>query len=103
MVDAQRYTTDRLDNLSVGGCLLPLKHKLQSGVACQLQIWMDGASSDLKINIDGEIVRTGNGQIAVKFMRIEPDSLFHLQNIILYNAADPAVIEEEIDARPGIR
>jgi hypothetical protein len=102
-VDAQHYTTDHLDNLSVGGCLLPLAHAFRSGVACQLQIRMGGASSDLTIKVEGEVVRTTDSQIAVKFVRIEPDSLFHLQNIILYNAADPAVVEQEIDARPGIR
>jgi hypothetical protein len=64
---------------------------------------MGGASSDLTIKVEGEVVRTTDNQIAVKFVRIEPDSLFHLQNIILYNAADPDVVEREIDARPGIR
>ena len=102
-VDEQRYTTDRLDNLSVGGCLLPLEDEFRSGATCQLQIWMDGTGSDLNINVEAEVVRTANGQTALKFTRIEPDSLFHLQNIILYNAADPDVVEKEIDTRPGIR
>jgi len=102
-VDEQRHTIDRLDNLSVGGCLLPLKIEIRPGAACQLEIWMSGSSSDLNIAVEGEVVRTTTGRTAVKFTRIEPDSLFHLQNIVLYNADDPAKVEQEINDRPGIR
>ena len=102
-IDEQRYTTDRLDNLSVGGCLLPLEGEIRSGAACQLKILMGGASSHLNINVEGEVVRSTSGQTAVKFIRIEPDSLYHLQNIVLYNADEPDIVEQEIDVRPGIR
>jgi len=98
----QRYTADHLDNLSVGGCLLSLKTKIRPGTSCQMKIWMSGSSSDLNIGVEGEIVRTTTGLTAVKFTRIEPDSLFHLQNIILYNADDPVKVEQEINDRPGL-
>ena len=102
-VDEKRQTIDHLDNLSVGGCLLPLKNNLRPGTSCQLEIWMSGSSSDLNIEVEGEIVLTATGLTAVKFTRIEPDSLFHLQNIVLYNAEDPAKVEQDINASPGIR
>jgi hypothetical protein len=102
-VAGQRFTTDRIDNLSVGGCLLPLQLDLQPGASCQLKILMSGSSSDLHIVVDGEILRAATDLTAVRFIRIEQDSLYHLQNIILYNADDTDKVEREINDHPGIR
>ena len=40
--------------------------------------------------------------VAIKFTKISPEDLYHLQNIIRYNAPEPEVIEKEIDEHPGI-
>ena len=56
----------------------------------------------MNVSIRGEIIRCQDGIVAVKFTGIDPDSLFHLQNIIRYNSADPDIIEQEIKERPGI-
>ncbi len=63
---------------------------------------LSGVSSEMNVQADGEIVRSGDSEVAVKFTRIEPDSLFHLQNIILHNSADTDMIEREIRDHPGL-
>ena len=88
------YRIERIANLSVGGCLLEISEKLPLGSACSCTIFLSGIESGMTVH--GEIVRVGNGEISVKFTSIEPENLFHLQNIIRYNAADPDAIEEEI-------
>ena len=96
------YSVEEISNLSIGGCLLPIKANLAEGTVCHLKILLNGTSSQLHIKIDGEIKRCTPGAVAVKFTRIDPDSFFHLQNIIRYNSPDPDVIEREIVKHPGI-
>ena len=57
----------------------------------------------MAIRIEGEIIRTTPEGLAIKFVRIDPESLFHLQNVIKYNSPDADTIESEIIKNPGIR
>jgi hypothetical protein len=40
---------------------------------------------------------------AIKFIKIDPESLYHLQQIALYNSSNAKIIEEEIKKHPGIK
>jgi len=96
------YRSDGILNLSVGGCLLPIKVDLEPGTGCQMKIMMIGASSELSIRIEGEIIRCDTEGVAVKFTGVDSDSLFHLQNIIRYNSPDFEAVELEIREHPGL-
>ena len=96
------YHCKEISNLSVGGCLLPITVELVPGTPCQIKIFLEGTAEELKVRIEGEIVRADSGAIAVKFTRIDPDSLFHLQNIIRYNSPDADMVEGEINKHPGL-
>ena len=97
------HSTNNITNLSVGGCLLPIDIEPQPGTSCKIKISLEGTSEEMAIRIDGEIIRTTSEGLAIKFVRIDPDSLFHLQNIIKYNSPDADTIESEIIKNPGIR
>lgn len=97
------YASREISNLSVGGCLLPIKDNLPAGEPCTINIMLEGSSDDMRVGIDGEIVRSVPEGVAIKFTRIEPESLFHLQNIIRYNAPDADTVENEISKHPGIK
>ncbi|MCP4687662.1 MAG: PilZ domain-containing protein [Desulfobacterales bacterium] len=101
-VNDTHYRADEISNLSVGGCLMPITGEMASGDACAVKIFLSGASSELEIQVDGEIIRSASGETAVKFTGIDPDSLYHLQNIILYNSEDPGIVERELNDHPGI-
>lgn len=101
-VDGVVYHADEILNLSVGGCLLPVQADLTPGTDCEVKIVMSGATSDLNVHIKGKVIRCGDGMAAVQFVAIDPDSLFHLHNIVLYNAQDPEAIEQEIREHPGL-
>ncbi|HBI14162.1 MAG TPA: hypothetical protein DDY20_01340 [Desulfobulbaceae bacterium] len=103
LIDDQVYLTPELSNLSVGGCLLPLSGTFPQGTPCLLKIFLEGTIEEMSIQVEGEIVRSTPDGIALKFLRIEPESLFHLHNIILYNAPDPDIIEHEISRHPGLK
>ncbi len=96
------YSADKINNLSIGGGLFPISEDLKVGSECIVVIHLSGTSSEVKVQVNGEIVRCDPGMVAVKFTRIDSDSLFHLQNIIRDNALDPDEIEKEIRYHPGL-
>ncbi len=101
-VEDAEYKIPRFYNLSIGGCLLPIAHETDPGTPCEIIIGLGGEESGLEVDVEGEIVRATGKEIAVKFTRIDPESLYHLQNIIRYNAPDADVIEQEIIEHPGL-
>ena len=94
------YTVERIVNLSVGGCQLEIDAQFQLGEPCKFMITLPRMGPGVEVL--GEIVRVGSGEVSLKFTRIDPENLMHLQNIIRYNAEDPKRIEEEIKAHPGL-
>ena len=101
-VDNILYKAGEIKNLSIGGCLLPITVDLAPGAVCLLTVVLSGTSSELSIRTEGRIVRCTPGGVAVRFTQIDPDSLFHLQNIILYNSPDSEKVEVEIEKHPGL-
>jgi PilZ domain-containing protein len=96
------FTAKHIMNLSIGGCLLPIELDVEKGTPCVVKILLSGKSSELNVRVDGEISRCASYGAAVKFNKIDPDSLFHLQNIVRYNSPNSDLIEQEILDHPGL-
>jgi hypothetical protein len=94
--------SESLLNLSIGGCLLPASVVFETGTSCQVEMALSGSNQSVTIYVDGELTRVDEDETAVRFTRIDPDSLFHLQNVIRYNTEDVDTVEAEIGQRPGI-
>jgi hypothetical protein len=103
IVGEQTHPVEEIRNLSIGGCLLQLKEVLEPGAECILIILMDQTNREVTVRVEGRIVRCTDHLAAIHFFRIDPDSLYHLQNIIRYNAADSDSVEQEIAKHPGIK
>jgi len=101
-VDKVSYNVDKVSNISIGGCLLPIHADLKSDTPCALTIYLGMSESEISIKIDGVIIRSMDGDVAVKFTGIDPDSLFHLQMLARYNSSDIEKVEDEIRKHPGI-
>ena len=95
-VNKALWYAKEVDNLSVGGCLLPVAADLEPQTSCQVSILLSGRTSDLILKLDGRVVRCEKGTVAIKFTHNDPDSLFHLKNIVRFNSEDPDSIEQEI-------
>ncbi len=102
MVNDFSCRAEEILNLSFGGCLIPVKASLEPGTECHFKIIMAGTTSELSIQVKGEVMRSDAGAVAVKFTEIDPESLFHLRNIIRYNAHDYEAVEQEIMDHPGL-
>ena len=98
------YAVDKISNLSIGGCLLPMTAGLAPGTVCRLKIGLSGTSSELDVTVNGTIKRCDAETAAVECTDIDPDSLFHLKNILRYNfLGDEDIIDRENRKHPGIR
>lgn len=97
------YALRAIDNLSVGGCSLEIIMAAQPGSECRLWIPLDCTNPDMGIGVTGAIIRCDEKTVGIRFDSITPESLFHLHNLIRYNAPDPDLIDQEIVRRPGLK
>ncbi|MEE4241304.1 MAG: PilZ domain-containing protein [Desulfopila sp.] len=102
VANTEVYDIHELANLSIGGCLVPLDEDILEGTRCTITIRLVGGLGNTPVNITGEVVRHDKKYVAIKFTKISPDNLNHLQNLIRYNAPDPDIIDQEILKHPGL-
>lgn len=100
--DKTSYPVDTISNLSIGGCLLAIDADLAPDSLCSLIIKLGMSENDLTVKIEGRVIRSDDGEVAIKFISVDPESLFHLQMLARYNSPEPEKIEEEIKQHPGI-
>lgn len=53
---------------------------------CKIALHLSGSTSDLTLRFDGQIVRTAEDSVGVRFLSIDFDSYHHLKSIMDYNA-----------------
>ena len=97
------YSLPAIDNLSVGGCSLDLALAAGPDTPCRLWIPLDSTNPGLGIDVSGMVMRADTGSVGIRFDTISPESLFHLHNLVRYNAPDPDRVDEEIQLHPGLR
>ena len=102
VVQDKKYAFDEIINLGIGGCLLQLETNLDPGTPCTLHIILKKTGNEPTVTVDGTIVRSERGNVAIKFIRIDLESLHHLQKIARYNSPDPDQVEQEIKEHPGL-
>ncbi len=100
--DGEPVQIPELTNVAVGGCLIPMDEVVEVGALVHITIHLSENIPLEKIVVEGSVLRCEDGQVAVRFEKIEPGSLHHLQNLILYNSSDPEQVEEEINEHPGL-
>jgi len=86
-----------LKNIGLGGAFVELQDVIPPGSPCLLEIDLIGAASLLRIQVEGDVVRCEDDGIAIKFTRIDLDSLIHLRHLIKVHAEDPSVINDEYE------
>ena len=101
-VNEDSYIVDMINNLSVGGCFLPIVLDCEPKTACHVKISLTGSNNELSVDVDGTIIRSELEGTAVEFTMIDPDSLIHLQHIILYNSHDTDKVEQELKDHSGL-
>ncbi len=91
-------------NISLNGLRIATEQPLpDTDSPCSVKILLRAFDHQVAIEALGRAVRAGDGHLAVEFTELDPDSYFHLRQLIVNNADDPARAEEEFDAHWGIR
>jgi hypothetical protein len=73
-----------------------------AGTRCAITIRLAGGLGNTQVNATGKVVRYDKEYAAIEFTQISPDDLYHLKNLIRYNAPNPEQIEEEIKNNPEL-
>jgi hypothetical protein len=96
------YRTDTINNISIGGCLFPAGVDLETGTPCVLRIMLGNPGAAPVVTVEGIVVRSEQGNVAIKFTKVDPENLHHLQKIARYNSSDPDRVDMEIHEHPGL-
>lgn len=87
--------SSNMRNVSLGGIFIDTKETIPVGAECVITIDLVGPASSLRFLVEGEVVRQDEGGIAVRFTRMDADSLIHLRHLIKIHADDPSTIDQE--------
>jgi hypothetical protein len=81
-------------DIGFAGLWLPTHEPFAERTQCTVTIHL---AETIKIRANGLVVRSEADGFAVQFLDLlDLDSYGHLRNLILYNSADPATVDEEI-------
>jgi len=97
MSTGRSFVATVLRDISLGGVFIETTQRLPEGAPCALEIDLTGHASLLRIQVEGDVVRCEDDGIAVKFTKIDLDSLIHLRHLIKVHAQDPATINNEYE------
>lgn len=91
-------------DVSVKGMLLTCAEQPAAGSEIRCTIYLDGRHGQARVNALAVVARALPTAIAVEFRELlDPESLGYLQNLVLYNAADPRQVEDEFDRHLGLK
>ena len=97
-----RLPEGAMEQLSLKGGYFRSTAAPAPGSRCEIRLHLDG--SDITVHTEGHIVRCMPGGCAIQFDEVVGvDSLEHLRNLILYNAEDPAKVEQEFHDHLGLK
>ncbi len=87
-----------VENLSIQGLLISCDASLPPGTPCDLIIALGAPDTEASIRGRAVVVRVTSEGLALELTRIEgAESARHLKNLVMFNAEDPARVEQEID------
>ena len=94
-----------LANVSLKGMFLNTEVHLPEEAACDISLLLETGEETVTIQIEGKVIRNAPWGIALQFTKIlGPESLSHLQNLVLYNSGEQiSQVEEELASHLGIR
>jgi PilZ domain len=93
-----------LANVSMSGLFLTCPTRLPIDTVCRLTLMLEGGLDALTIQTEGKVIRNDSDGMALQFTKIlGPESLQHLQNLVMYNSGDHiAQVENELSFHVGL-
>lgn len=88
-------------DLSIKGVFVPGISGRKIGDRCAVELQLSGASHEISLNMQGEVVRVEAKGLGIKFSEIDLDSFYHLKNIVYYNSENPDELTGDEDPSFG--
>ena len=82
IIDDKRLLANEIRNLSLGGCMLPLRADFETKTPCRIHIYMNGDNSELKVFVTGRVMFAAadfRAQFKIKVRWRQPA---HLQAVV---------------------
>jgi hypothetical protein len=78
-------------DLSQRGIFVQTDQTFPLETPCTVNVYLSGGVDDIKLEIQGSIVRKTDAGIGIVFESMDVDSYTHLKNIVRYNSGDDSV------------
>ncbi len=90
--------------ISMNGLMIAAEDTMPDGLHCQIKIILRGGIEPVVFEVFAEVVRYDKpNKLAFAFTQVPVESYSHLKNIVLANATQSDVIEDEFETHVGIR
>ncbi len=85
-------------DVSVGGAFINDIKGPKKGETCAVVFHLLGRTSNLVLEMGGEVVRVTKDGVALQFIDVDDDSFCHLKNIVFFNYKNPGDLDDEYQA-----
>jgi hypothetical protein len=92
--DGETYDHRKTRDLGLRGVFVEEVAGREVGETCRVELCLTGTSSRMCLTMEGTVIRRQKEGIAIRFTATDPDSFFHLRNIIYYNSEDADELQE---------
>jgi len=94
-----RYEQCETRDLSLKGVFVVGVHGHALGAQCDMVLCLTGTTSNLCLQMKGEVTRVEPDGLGLRFKEIDLDSFYHLKNILYYNSDNPDQLDDEFNAQ----
>jgi hypothetical protein len=85
-----------VENLSLQGMYAGITDPIDVGAEIDITIYLTGVSPQIPVNLQGEVIRSNEEGLAIKFVKMNTDSFIHLRNIMAHNTGDSSKVMDEL-------
>jgi len=75
-------------DLSLKGIFVRTDKQFERGTACRVNVYLTGGIEEIKLSMEGSVVRQTDTGIGIDFDSMDVDTYSHLKNIVRYNRVD---------------
>lgn len=94
----------RVCDVSMNGVCFVTERSLPVGSAVRVSLALgDPEGQEFRIDAEGAVARIIEKGVAIQFTSIDAESVEHLRNLVLFNAADSDQVVREFEDHVGIR
>jgi hypothetical protein len=102
--DSTVIKTHKTHDLSMAGISLQHEGKaLPVGTLCDVSVFLEGVDPPIHVDMKGQVERSTEKDLGIKFTEVKFESYEHLQNLVRYNSQNIDAVDKEIGDHVGLK